>query len=224
MSNIEKPTPRERKALERISRERHVPVIYGRIARCLVGKANFDEAKCAKMLGIPLRVVINALEDPRMQYIIQHRIAAITGDIDWCRNELAAFATVSYDQMISKQPDGSWKIDLDKARKTGALAYIRKLKINGEGPEQSIEIEPYDRQRAVETLARVQRILGDYDSTAQNITINFVPVTVTQDNTNATQSPTNLIDTTASPVNSTTADNPDSTPAQTTGTHPGDGN
>lgn len=104
---------------------------------------------------------------------IQAHVAEIQMDADEVLRRLAEHARANIGEYINVLPGGQAIINLEKAKKAGALHLIKRLKVTRAGPE----IELYDQQAALNLIGKH---LGLFKDATTNFNIDMSQLTVEQ--------------------------------------------
>lgn len=135
-----------------------------------LGKANGNATEAARMAGYgtPRQSGARALSNVVIRAAIDAHLAQAAMSADEVLARLSEMAATDIGDYISINDDGSFRIDLSRAKKTRRTRSIRKVKTitktftsdQGESVETRCELELHDQQAALDKLARYH---GLYD-------------------------------------------------------------
>lgn len=124
-----------------------------------LGDAKLNGAEAARLAGYSehtaKEIATENLAKPHIKAAIDAHTAQIISKAEVVQR-LADIARLSLDDFMSSS-GGLPRLDWDKAKASGKLELIRKIKIT----EESIEVEPLDKQGALNTLAKMHGLLLD---------------------------------------------------------------
>lgn len=133
-----------------------------------LGKANGNATEAARIAGYnhPNTVGPRLLVKVGIQAAIEAKLAQAAMSADEVLARLSEHASSDMATYLKIAPDGTFQIDLSKAKRAKRTRVIRKVKVStktfttdqGESVEVKSELELYDAQAALEKLAKFHRL------------------------------------------------------------------
>lgn len=130
-----------------------------RFVDAYLGEANGNASEAARIAGysLPRQSGSENLSKPDIRAAIEARLEEWAMPAREVLARLADHARGSIGDFIEINADGTWRIDLEKARKAGKLHLLTELSTTEHGPK----IKIHDAQAALVQLGRHHKLLTD---------------------------------------------------------------